>query len=143
VTSKLYRLESFKTHVEGHAEEWVAHEWPLTRRLLADGYIVGAVRDNEGTWCSLGEYRQYFHPGNAGYTYTFHGLITRRGIEALYKNRRITFSEGIDVWDARERARVRWADDHADEFLVVKYSDDSVGDKPYQKAPARRAAEVA
>lgn len=160
--TNMFALERYKTPIAGPALAYLNKNWTTTSHLLSNGYIVGAVRstdrygDSKGVsgWDDIDDYREPFENGCTSwmikeiadgpasqYSNIFHGLITRRGIEALYKSHSITFSEGIDIWETRERAREAWAIEHPHEFLVVKYPNDAVGDQEHQQPDrwARRA----
>jgi hypothetical protein len=145
--SNLFELEQYKKPVSGNALAYMTGRlWTVTRRLFHNGYIVGAIRSEavagefkdsaSALWFSIDHYREYDLNNDFCHQRedtlsddrnTYHGLITRRGIEALYRNGRITFSQGIDVWEERERARALWAVEHPDEYLVVCKPDDSTG----------------
>lgn len=143
--SKLFELERYKKFVAGAALSYMTGRlWTATRSLFHSGYIVGAIRSEavggkykgEVGWYRIEDYRECDLSREARRPNadtpsddqnTYYGLITRRGIEALYRNGRLTFSQGIDVWEEREHVRALYAAEHPDEYLVVSKPDDSAG----------------
>jgi hypothetical protein len=130
----LYHLEPYMSPLATPARMHLRGvTWATTSSLLLSGFIVGAVRcvdvsDGFTDWDSIWEYR-YFDTENCE-ACTFHALITKRGMEALYRGRRIKFDQAIDAWERREQARAAWTVDHPNEFLVVANPDDLAGNEP-------------